>query len=221
MASGGGLCGAFAIEENQIRGIWCCAELPEHCGHLAAMIRAVVYQVLKHLPERSRLRNSFGGFMFDHSGDVFFFQRIDVANHSRLNFLPAVAKRSESGKIGGGTERICGAAVPALEPEPFDFADVRERVADRAETRADVAGKLLVRQGGAGVERTAVGPGIVFVEKAEIFELHSSLLILGRAGFSLAQIEFPAQEGQHTRRNPAGLKTGATKGEPGSPCTGT
>src|SRR5579864_2661684 len=111
--------------------------------------------------------------------------------------------------------------MPALEPEPFDFADVRERVADRAETGADVAGKLLVCEGGAGVERAAIGPGVVFVEKAEIFEVHSSLLILGRAGFSLAHIEFPAQEGQHTRRNPAGLKTGATRGKPAPNNTGT
>src|ERR1700751_4635519 len=73
MASGGGLCGAFTVEENQIGGIWCCAELAKHCGDLAAVVRAMVHEVLQHLPERSCLRNAFGGFMLDYSGDVFFF----------------------------------------------------------------------------------------------------------------------------------------------------
>ena len=65
IASGGDLCGAFAIKENQVRGIRRRAELAEHRGELAAVICSVIHEVLKHLPEWRGLWSALGGFVFD------------------------------------------------------------------------------------------------------------------------------------------------------------
>ena len=42
--------------------------------------------------------------------------------------------------------------MPTFEPEPFDFADMRERVADGTETGAEIARELFIGESGAGVE---------------------------------------------------------------------
>ena len=50
-----GLGGALAVEKDQVDGGGFRAQLAEHGGDLAAMVGAVIYQVLQHLPERLRL----------------------------------------------------------------------------------------------------------------------------------------------------------------------
>ena len=48
----------FAVEKNQIGGDGFGAELAEHGRDLAAMIGAVIDEVLQHLPERRGLRHA-------------------------------------------------------------------------------------------------------------------------------------------------------------------
>ena len=60
--------------------------------------------------------------------------------------------------------------MPALEPEPFDEHDMRERIANGWIARTELARELSRRERGAGVENAVVGPGVVIVKKMNVFD---------------------------------------------------
>src|ERR1700735_392003 len=55
--SGLGLCGTLAIKRDQVGADRFCLQLTQHRSDLAAMVAAVIHEVLKHLPERLGLRS--------------------------------------------------------------------------------------------------------------------------------------------------------------------
>src|SRR5271157_1392018 len=141
------------------------------------MVRSVIDEMLKHLPERRGLRDAGSGGVLDNALDVGVRERRDVAEQIVLDFKPAAAERIEVREIAAGRNRVVRTAAPAFEPQPFDAGDVRERVADGAEARAEVACELLVIERRTSVEDAMVGPGIVIVEKAKIVGVHRALLL--------------------------------------------
>src|SRR5215208_157404 len=57
---------AFAVERDQVHALWRLhVQLPQHGRDLTAMIRAMIDQVLQHLPERLRLASAVPPCVFD------------------------------------------------------------------------------------------------------------------------------------------------------------
>ena len=94
--------GAIAVEEDQVRCEGFCAQLTEHRGYLAAMVSAVIHQVLQHLPERLSLRHASGRLVVHDSLHFFGRERRNVIQQVAFNFRPADAQGLKVWKFGIG-----------------------------------------------------------------------------------------------------------------------
>src|SRR6185503_10349274 len=95
MASGGDV-GPLAVERNQVQAL--CrlrAKLTQHRRHLTAMIRAVVHEVLQHLPERLRLPPAIPTLILDGPRDAVGSESIQDRANAPLFVVPRGAKRGE------------------------------------------------------------------------------------------------------------------------------
>src|SRR3984957_12009239 len=75
--SGGGRDLAFAIEVHEVGGERLSAELAQHRGDLAAMIGAVIDDVLERLPQGIGIDAKLHCFVFDDAVDVFLREAAD------------------------------------------------------------------------------------------------------------------------------------------------
>ena len=113
---GGRLRGAFAIERNQIGADGFRAKLTQQRGNLAAMIGAVVREVLQHLPQRRGLRHAGRSCVMNYALHFFRRQGSDVIAASRDQFQPSARARNPDLEIAKQARRNSASArasVPA------------------------------------------------------------------------------------------------------------
>src|SRR5207302_167267 len=96
------LSGALAVEIDQIRGAGFGAQLAQQHCDLAAVVGAVVHQVLQALPERIRDGRTLCGPVLLHAGQIFSASRSDELQELRLDFRPARAHPVQIWKLFAG-----------------------------------------------------------------------------------------------------------------------
>ena len=148
------------------------AELAEHGGDLAAVIGAVIDDVLERLPERIGVDAEVHCFVFDDAVDVCLREGADEIEEIGGDGIPFRFERGEVGELCGVGEGGWGFAFEALEPDGFGAIHVGERVADGGEAVAERLGELFGREGGGGLEGAFVGPVVVGEEKLEFVGSH-------------------------------------------------
>ena len=84
----GGGDGAFAVEVHEVGEDGLSAELAEHRGDLAAVIGAVIDDVLERLPQRIGVDAEFHCFVFDDAIDVGLREAADVVEEVRGDGVP-------------------------------------------------------------------------------------------------------------------------------------
>src|ERR1700735_1802898 len=120
---------ALAVKEDQVRRSRLGFELTQQGGDLAAMIGAVVHEVLQHLPQRSRLRDARSCFVGRDAVEIFLIERGDRVQQITLDFSPAATDRFECGEISCRRVLIGRTTVPAFEPQPLNEHNVSESIA--------------------------------------------------------------------------------------------
>ena len=143
-ASGGGGDGAFAVEVHQVGGEWLSAELAEHGGDLAAVIGAVIDDVLERLPQRIGVDAELHCFVFDDAVDVFLGEAADEIEEIGGLRIPFRLEGSDVGELRWVGKAGWGKSLEALEPDVFGAVQVDERVADRREAVAERDRKSVV-----------------------------------------------------------------------------
>ena len=83
---------------------------------------------------------------------------------STFDLLPAAIDGGDVGKCVRDRKLLGRAVLPSLEPHPFGAEDVAQRVADRAEAVAEIAGEMSGIEGTAGVHDAVIRPLVVRVE---------------------------------------------------------
>jgi hypothetical protein len=165
---------ARAIERDQVGADWLGPELAEQRHNLAAVIRTVVQDVVEHRSDRPFEGCTARVLILDYAPQLGGRERIDVRVEIAFVLRPACAQGFQIRKIRGGRKSGWDSLAPAFEPEPFGAVDVRECVAHRAKTGAEIARELLRRQGCTGIERAAVRPGVEIVQLAKIINRHAN-----------------------------------------------
>ena len=167
----------------EIGGLRLGVELAHHQGDLAAMVGGMVGEMLHELAEFdlrfAEWNQSLEGLVCCaiHEGDLLL-----------LDFGPLRLHGGDAGKCVGieqggyafvqiGVEGVVGTRlVPIGEPSPLAGDDVDERVAQRAEGAAQVAGELLGAEHGGCLQGSVVGPAVVFVEQLNVVFVHGVIL---------------------------------------------
>ena len=129
-ASGGGGYGAFAVEVHEIGEDGLGAKLAEHCGDLAAVIGAVIDDVLERLPHGIGVDAEVQGFVLDDPVEIGLRERADEIQEIGGAGSPFRFERGEVVDLREIGESGWGFAFEALEPDGFGAVHVGERVAD-------------------------------------------------------------------------------------------
>src|SRR5258706_3847052 len=137
---------ALAIKMHQVGQDGLSAVLAQHRGDLAAVIAAMIYNVLHGLPQRIAVDPELQRFVFQYPIKIALRQAANEIEQARLEFAPALAKGGNVRILLGIGERGWRATLETFEPNPFCPEDVPERVAHRRKTRAQRLGELLRRE---------------------------------------------------------------------------
>ena len=136
------------------------------------MVRAVVDDVLQHLPERLRLQLSVPAAVFDRTQDALRSQTIHDGPDSCLFVLP---RRADPGQIVVQLWfRQCHRrlAFPPRSPDPIGAAQMDHRVEDRREAIAERSPQLLLGQRVHGHEQPVSRPVVIVHERLQHVERH-------------------------------------------------
>src|SRR4051812_41539520 len=142
---GGGL-GALAIEMHQVGQNRAHSVLAKERGHLAAMVAAVIDQMLHRLPQGIAVDAKLQGLVLEYAVQVGLRNVADEIKEARLELPPAVAEAGDVCKLRDIRKRSWGAALKALEPDPLRAVNVRERVSHGGKARTHRLGELLRRE---------------------------------------------------------------------------
>src|SRR5258707_12427421 len=165
---------ALAIKMHQVGQDGLRAVLAQHRRDLAAVICAVIYNVLHGLPQRIAVDAELQRFVFQYPVKIALRQAANEIEQARLEFAPALAKGGHVRILLGIRERGWRAALETFQPDPFGAEDVRQRVAHGRKTRAHRLGELLRSERDCRGQRAAIRPSIVFIEMAHFFRGHGT-----------------------------------------------
>ena len=119
--------GALAIEMHQVGEDRLRAVLPQHGGDLAAMVGAVIHDVLQRLPQRIVVHAEFHGLVFQHAIEIFLRQPANKIQQScGLDWRPVLAQavqrrqiaRCRAGRKASGPENVRAKPIPRRKCAP-------------------------------------------------------------------------------------------------------
>src|SRR5882672_118314 len=193
-------CGALAVEMHQVCRDGLRAELPQQRRDLAAMIGAVIRQMLHRFPERIAIDAELQRFIFEHAVEIRLRQAAHKTEQARFEFVPAFAQACHIRELCRVRKRGWRAPLKALQPNPFGAPNMCKRVAHGSKARAHWLHELLRRQRGSGFERAAIRPGVVVIEYAHFLRRHLPLHLQNQISVFIPSL--PAAGRQAKARNP-------------------
>src|SRR5262245_52888004 len=141
------------------------------------MIRAVVHQMLKHLPEDLGLRPAVESAVLNRALDALLAKSL----HERSELLFGITPYCEEGgqvRIGGRCrKRRWRRALPTRAPDPLGPVQVHQCVEDRRKAVATVGGQLLLRQRFDRRQQSIARPVVIVEERLDLLECHSSIVL--------------------------------------------
>src|SRR6266403_956642 len=136
VGAGGGGGGAVAVRVLEVCEHGFCAQVAQQACDLAAMISAMICELLKRLPDRIFVHAKITSFIFHHPTKI---GQSQVPNKCSQPFRlrsPVIAKRRNGLNVRNIGKSSRRASLASLEPHPFTAANMDQRVAHRGKAGA-------------------------------------------------------------------------------------